>query len=374
MSARKMGNSWRVDITFRGKRYRKISPENTRSGALAYEVVLRNMLTRGEDIDAPQQKEESFIDFANEWLNTYAKPNNKASELRAKKLIMRKHLIPAFGNLPLTKIQSGEIERYKARKIDQSLHPKTINNHITVLRRCLRSAQEWGRIERIPFMKLMRVPPSEMGFLSEDEERVFLDAAQNELSRLMYITALNTGMRMGELLGLDWSAVDFQRKSICVRQSIVRGVFGTPKSNRVRFIPLTDTLAALLWGKREREGLVFGRKDGSPLSDSALKKMIWNTCDRAGMKRFGWHRFRHTFASRLVSREVPLRAVQQLLGHASIQMTERYAHLAPTVLTDAIRVLENTYQNKSKALYGHSSISFTVLEGENQEKNLQKTP
>jgi len=374
MSARKIRNSWWVDFRFNHRRYRVKSPDNAKAGAEAYEAILRCKLSRGEKIREEEKQIVTFEDFLLDWLRVYAKPNNKASELRSKEVIGYRHLIPAFGKLALEDVQGGEIERYKAKKIAEGLHPKTINNHLTVLRRCLRSAQEWGNIERLPVIKLLKTPPPETHFLSEEEERVFLGAAQDGSVRLMFLTALHTGMRMGELIGLDWSAIDFERGTVCVRQSIVRGVFGTPKSNRVRFIPLTDTLARLLLERRKKSGLVFGREDGSPLSDSMLKKMIWKVCDDAGMGRLGWHRLRHTFASRLVSRGVHLRAVQQLLGHASIVMTERYVHLAHTVLTDAIRVLENAPIEQKWATGGQRAISFAFLEKDNRVKNIQKVP
>lgn len=270
MSARKIRSSWWVDFRFHFERYRIRSPENSKAGALAYEATLRQKLARGEDVRASLRSKMTFGVFVLEWLKTYAKPNNKPSEYRAKELITRRHLIPFFGTRELSEILGGEIERYKAKKIVEGLHPKTINNHLTVFRRCLRSAQEWGQLERIPMTKLLRVPPPETRFLSEEEEKVLLRAVDGSMAHTMFLTALHTGMRMGELLGLDWSAVDFERQRISVRQSIVRGVFGTPKSNRTRFIPLTRTLLEVLYPLRKKSGLVFGREDGSPMTDSML--------------------------------------------------------------------------------------------------------
>ena len=374
MSARRLRKAWWVDFSYQGHRTRVRSPDNTKAGAEAYEAVLRRKLARGESIERQTKVELTFGEFVQEWMRNYVATNNKPSEQRAKEIMLSKHLVPFFGKVKLFEIRAGDVERYKAIKKSQGLHPKSINNQLTVLRRCLRSAQEWGHIERIPIMTLLRTPPLETHFLSEEDEACLLGATENRFAKVMFLTALHTGMRMGELLGLDWSAVDFVHARICVRQSIVRGIFGTPKSNRIRYIPMTRTLSDALLSIRKKHGLVFGREDGSPLSDSILKKMIWKACDDAGLTRFGWHRFRHTFASRLISRGVHQRAIQQLLGHASIVMTERYAHLAPTVLTDAVRVLEMPPSSQKWATGGQHEISFVLSDQVSQGNNQQYLP
>lgn len=96
------------------------------------------------------------------------------------------------------------------------------------------------------------------------------------------------------------------------------------------------------------------------LYDAATSRWIRKACDRAGIRRVGWHLLRHTFASRVVSRGVPIRTLQQLLGHASITMTERYAHLAPATLIDAVRVLEEDRNGEKWATGGQPDIQWML--------------
>lgn len=146
---------------------------------------------------------------------------------------------------------------------------------------------------------------------------------------------------MGELLGLRWEDVDLSAGRINVRQSYVQGVFGLPKSGKSREIPLGDeVIEALRTHRHERGSLVFCDTGGNVLTAGRLAWPLKRALKRAGLREIGWHVLRHTFASHLAMRGVPLKAIQELLGHASIVTTMRYAHLAPHVARDAVRLLD----------------------------------
>ncbi len=166
--------------------------------------------------------------------------------------------------------------------------------------------------------------------------------------RDMLLMALRTGMRLGELSGLDWADIDFQRKIVVVRRSLVRGILGTPKSNKTRYIPLTNDLCQTIYGRRQKQGFVFHQADGRPFSESSTMKAMRRICKKVGIRRIGWHTLRHTFASQLVSEGVPLNVVQELLGHCSIVMTMKYAHLAPLATRSAVDVLEKAEERESR--------------------------
>src|SRR5262245_11206063 len=149
-------------------------------------------------------------------------------------------------------------------------------------------------------------------------------------------------MRQGEVFALRWQDVDLVAGRITVRQNVVRGVIGTPKSGKPREIPLGDNVLAALKAHRHLRGpLVFCDLDGDMLTDSELKNPLTHACKRAGLRPVGWHMLRHSFASHLAMRGATLRVIQELLGHASITMTMRYAHLAPEIARDAVRLLDN---------------------------------
>lgn len=121
MSIRKIRNSWWVDFRFDGKRYRRKSPDNTRSGASIYESTLKQKLARGESIDKNNinelEKEKPFRDFAWEWYESYAKNNNKFSEVLSKQSILKAHLVPHFGRTRINSISALQIEKYKTKKL-----------------------------------------------------------------------------------------------------------------------------------------------------------------------------------------------------------------------------------------------------------------
>jgi hypothetical protein len=115
----------------------------------------------------------------------------------------------------------------------------------------------------------------------------------------------------------------------------------TPKNGRSREVALSEAAVRALKVHRHLKGeLVFTNDVGEMLTRNECRRPLWNACKRAGIRRMGWHAPRHTFASHLVMRGVPLKAVQELLGHATIEMTMRYSHLSPDVTTNAVRLLD----------------------------------
>ena len=135
--------SWWIDFRFNHTRYRKRSPENSRTGALAYEAVLRQKLARGESIEkTTHATEHVFERFAWKWFEEYVKANNKYSEQRTKKYIISASLVPFFGKIPVAEITARHIEQYKAQMVRNGVTNKTIKNRLTVLNKCLRTAYE----------------------------------------------------------------------------------------------------------------------------------------------------------------------------------------------------------------------------------------
>jgi integrase len=157
----------------------------------------------------------------------------------------------------------------------------------------------------------------------------------------MIVVGLKTGLRQGELLALRWDDVDLVTGRLVVRRAVARGVVGTPKGRRRREIPLSGEALGVLKAHRHLRGeLVFCHEHGGMLEPDRTNRALWRACRKAALRRIGWHTLRHTFASHLVMRGVPLKAVQELLGHESIQMTMRYSHLTPDVRRDAVELLD----------------------------------
>ena len=242
-----------------------------------------------------------------------------------------------------TAAANAERKESAAKRDDErqrTLSAKTINNCLTVLRRLLVVARKRGLIEVVPEVEWLRVERPDFDFLDFDEAERLLANADEEW-RTLILVALRTGMRQGELRALRWQDVDLVAGRIFVRQNIVRGHVGTPKSGKPREIALGEEVRAALKAHRHLRGpLVFCDMAGNVLTKGEMKHPLWRACKRAGLRLIGWHVLRHTFASHLVMRGAPIKAIQELLGHATIQMTMRYAHLSPDIARDAVRLLD----------------------------------
>lgn len=293
-------------------------------------------------VEAPSPVVETLATFAPRWIETYAVPNNKPSEVATKRSIVRVHLVPAFGALPLSAITTRAVEEFKAAKLREGASPKRINNILTVLHKLLATAHEWGELATLPRVKWLKTPKPAPRFLDFDEAARLIECAAPEW-RCLITVAVRTGLRLGELRALRWCDVDLSRARLVIRQAAAERSVGTPKSGKPREVDLCDEAREALRAHRHLRGeLVFCDESGAMLTRNSLKHPLWSACKRAGLERIGWHVLRHTFASHLVMRGAPMRAVQELLGHADLKMTLRYAHLSPESRRDAVRLLDDS--------------------------------
>lgn len=340
MSIFKRGNKYWISIRYNKQRYRLASPDTTLNGAKAYEALLRGKLAQGKPIMDKLEESSSFSEFADKWFNTYVITNNKPSEQLNKKTAIRNHLKPFFGKIDIDKISALNIEEFKAQKQAEGKCNKSINNYLGMLSKCLHCAEEWGLIKNAPRTKHLKVPPQKFRFLTEEEYNKLLEEAQ-KINREFYemvLFTLRTGVRVGELMALRWEDIDFDRQNITIRRSIVNGIIGSPKSNKSRQIPLSDDIFSVIRNKKRN------LKDSNiwkmETSRFSLNRKLKRACRRFGFKVGGWHDLRHTFASKLANNGVALQVIQALLGHSDLKMTQRYAHLEPLTLSDAIKTLE----------------------------------
>jgi integrase len=144
---------------------------------------------------------------------------------------------------------------------------------------------------------------------------------------------LTTGMRRGEILGLKWDFIKLDNRLI---------ILPVTKNNTVRVLPINDTPHRILSEMPEKSGYVFG--NGKPITD--VKHSFTSACRKAGITDFRFHDLRHTYASHLAMRGVHIRAPQQLLGHKTLAMTQRYSHLAPEQLQNAVKLLDGVIGEK----------------------------
>ena len=341
---------WVVDVKYRHpdgrvERVRRVPRVQSRVGAERLERELLVRLERGLGVEkenaATTTDVPTLVAFWKRFLTTHVVPNNKPSEQWTKGRIMAGHLLPCFGQHRLDAISAREVDEYKARLSKLEYAPKTINNHLTVLRTILRTAVHWDVISKAPHIKLLRVERREVVFLDFDEAAALIEAASGTY-KAMIALALNTGLRIGELLALQWGDFSKAERRIRVARTDWQGLTGSTKSGQARDVPLNQVALQTLTDLEFRpRGLVFCGAGGTALRYRQANWAIEQIAKKVGEKKIGWHTLRHTFASHLVMRGVPLTAVQQLLGHSTQAMTERYAHLTPAVKRDAVDALNS---------------------------------
>lgn len=258
-------------------------------------------------------------------------------------LSMSRNLRPHFGGKTLRAITTPLISEYVEKRRGQGVSDPTIKRDLSLLGVVLRKAhREWGWLDKVPPFPALKENPARIRWLTVEEMERLISCCPDHL-RPIVITAFDTGGRITNVLGLRWPQVDFERR-------VVR--FLRTKNERPVSVPMTSRLVAVLSSlkaaydeaKKKAEAepgsivvpCVFTYR-GQPIQ--SIKKSFATACEQAKIEDFRIHDMRHTFASHLVQNGVPLLAVKELLGHKTLAMVMRYAHLAPDNLRSAVEKL-----------------------------------
>jgi integrase len=285
----------------------------------------------------------TLTEFAPRFLEGHARANrHKPSGIAAHDSIVRVHLIPLLGASKLDRITSEEVQLVKRALHDRA--PKTVNNVLTVLSVLFKKAVEWQVIDRMPctIRLLPTSTPSAHFHDFEAYERV-VDAGQRLDARAYLVVLLggDAGLRCGEIAALEWGDVDLEKRLLCIQRSLWKGHVTTPKSGRLRYVPMTVRLAAALREHRHLRGRrVLCQNDGGSLTPKIVADFVRRTTRAAKVQPEGVHVLRHTFCSHLAMRGAPARAIQELAGHQDLSTTQRYMHLSPAAIQGAIRLLD----------------------------------
>lgn len=334
--------------------------------------VLADAYRGGDPVQARRKaRTHTLTSFVEEVYGPWARQHIRTADATIRRLRVS---FPELQDRKLEEITPWLIEKWRTSRLKAGTKPATVNRDLDDFRSALNKAILWDLLESNPVAGIRRSrvdPIPSIRFLSQPEElrlRGALDAREErirqkrrsanawrrerkypllpDLDRVAYadhlkpmvILSLNTGLRRGELFGLAWGDLDFDREILTVHGSGAKG-------GRTRHLPLNAEALAVLTGWRApnqaTEGLVFPGRNGDRL-DNVRKAWVGVLRD-ADIGRFRWHDLRHTFASRLAMREVNLNTVRELLGHTDYAMTLRYAHLAPEHKAAAVaRLLETT--------------------------------
>lgn len=257
-----------------------------------------------------------------------------------------KQLVLYFGEQPIRKITRAELDRYrvhlettKQARRDRPLAPRTVIKRLRVLGRMFRMAHRWGVIDTNPAADLEKptTPKATPRYLTKEQYEA-AEAAAPPAARPMMRLAVQTGMRLGEVVRLRWDAVDYAAKTITVDENTKTGA---------RTIPVGENVVKLLKAQHRnlRSPFVFTAPGGGDYTGATGRDWVSKVTSAAlravGIESGGFHLLRHTAASWLVQKGVPLYQVQTILGHSTPAMTMVYAHLAPGHLAQAVAVMES---------------------------------
>ena len=271
----------------------------------------------------------------------------KPSTIEAYSYWLRIHIIDFFGPMPVGKITREDVRGFASALERKGLAPKSRANALGTLHSLIEFAIDEGwmvgenPVKRVEKPALSETDP-DVRFLETEEVEALLRAVPDDplgrVERVMYLTAAMTGMRQGELFALRWRDVDWSARRIRVRRNYVRGEFGTPKSKRSsRSVPLASRVATeleLLSQESRWKGdddLVFAHPEtGRPIDRSKLLKRFKAALRRADVRAVRFHDLRHTFGTRMAAQGMPMRVLQELMGHRDFKTTLIYADYAPS--------------------------------------------
>ncbi len=303
----------------------------------AASAALRQRQAEADEIRAGSKPAPPRAHSFDELVELWYEVKHAKRTLADDKSRVRNYLKPAFGELDIPEINARRIAALE-RRLSRSLEANTIRNVLGLVRAMLRLAVEHGWLAAAPRVRLPRAPDLEYSWLRTDKEiRSFLEAAGNDPYPgvlQLFATAVYTGMRAGELLGLHWDDVDLDRRLITVQRS-----FRNPtKSSRIRRVPILDPLLPVLRAWKlacpSAEFVFPNQRLNMHVRGSSVTRVVFHRClARAEIKGLKFHDLRHTFASHWVLKGGDLYRLQRVLGHQSIELTQRYAHLAPDAFT-----------------------------------------
>lgn len=350
------GTVWQIDYYDpQGKRVMKCFPKKADAEAYLGKVQAAKREGRYHDVfDVKRETQVTFNDLADRYVEKFGTQRAFNTSKRYLLAVVKDH----FGAQRLSQITYLDLETYRNKRKATPARggkPRTdasVNREMALISHMLGKAVEWGMLEASPFKKGKRLMLKEnnhrLRFLTDSEIEALLKACEDLKTYTPHLrpiveTALLTGMRRGELLSVKWEQI---------RNGFI--YLTETKSGKARQIPINDRLAEVLKevrrGNQLKSSYVFCDSQGRRFLE--VKRSFASACRRAGIEAFRFHDLRHTFASRLVMKGASLKAVQELLGHADMKMTMRYAHLSQEHLRDSVNLLNDLPSGKEMVNIG----------------------
>ena len=361
---RKSRGKWVLDYRdATGKRYIQVSGDNKKEA----ERQLRQVLNQIESgLYRPDGKKKKFSEYAETWVEEKKVDLKYNTWITYQGQTRRFLLDPDLGlaDRKLATIDRPAVMNFKTKMMKKysKLSNRTVNATLILLGSILQSALMDGfiTVNAARLVKKLPLEHREMEILKPKEIQKVLAAAKEkdwDLYVMIYVLVM-TGMRRGEMLGLDWKSINFAEKTIVIRRSYTSNRFQKPKTRLSRrSVNMTPSVIKTLKEHRVKRGnpssstLLFDRGDGKPQDPTNLSKDIWTRLLRAAGIRESVriHDLRHTFCSMLLAQGASPKYIQSQLGHSSIMVTmDRYGHLMPETNQKETELLDKTVFGEEK--------------------------
>ncbi|MGO9175709.1 MAG: tyrosine-type recombinase/integrase [Desulfobaccales bacterium] len=364
------GKPWWIFINHNGERQAKKVGKKGAAEAVAEEI--EKQIAKGDFQISPKEQAPTFGEYARKWFDGYGETHLKYSTHKGYDSILRIHLATLLDR-PINEITRADLKDLIYGKLKGGLSPATVTRIKALFSVVLSHALEDGLIVANPASGLGRMikgkeRKADVNPLTREEARTLLEVVEERYPKYypFFLCALRTGMRLGELLALEWGDIDFRGGFIEVRRAHVYKRITTPKNGKTRRVDMSPQLAetfkallterkrgALASGRGEVGGLVFTNGAGRVMEHANLRtRVFWPALAKAGLRRIRLHDLRHTFASMLIQNSESLAYVRDQLGHHSIQITvDTYGHLVPGANRQAVARLDDdvltTYGQKA---------------------------
>ncbi|MBU6428865.1 MAG: site-specific integrase [Cyanobacteria bacterium REEB65] len=329
-----------------GKRIRKTVLGKTKAAVVEKSNEAKVKVATRQILPTTEKSRTLVSEYLMQWLETVVKPGRAPKTYYSYHGVCKNYLLPTLGGLRLDRVSAMNIQATMAGLKAKELSPQTMRGAFAVLQSALSQAVRWDLIQFNPCSKAERprVPKKSRPHWNAEEVRKFLAAARDDRFGPLYVVALATGMRFGEILGLRWENVDMNGGIIHIAQQLceVGGdrIEGPPKKDSIRSVFLPPAAIAALKMQKEKleaEELgashwVFPDTKGGPVRQSNLtRRSFYPIIKRAGIKKITFHGMRHTFATLAIGEaQIDIKTVQELLGHADASLTLRiYSHALP---------------------------------------------
>lgn len=286
-----------------------------------------------------------FSEAAEEWLVNHAEVRKAPSGVATDRQMLRDYLLPAFGSKQMRKITPETIRLMIRELKNTGIKDATINRNLELVRTIFNYCLKEQKVLFNPMVAvgLLKIQEPPIVFWTLDEADQFLRYIEQKYREsdsdlpFLYKFALNTGLRLGEILGLSWHDVDLSNQLITVRRSFdsFQGkIKDSTKGKKIRHVPINssiyDDLARM---KARRTGeLVFTTISGNPKHRSNVTHYFQQASEDAGVRKIRFHDLRHTYASHWIMNGGEIYVLKEILGHSDISTTQRYAHLSKSFL------------------------------------------